>query len=171
MPTEAAVKAARIVRDAGGRIVGRTKLQKVAYFLTAAGYEPDMPFAYRHYGPFSEELASGARLAGLLGLISETEQQASWGGTYSTYVTSERSSHDVPAERRRLAMEAAAADAVELELAATAAFLANEGYTDPWKETQRRKPEKSTNERILKAKDLYRRLSAIETPVRLPPIC
>jgi hypothetical protein len=35
------------------------------------------------------------------------------------------------------------ADAVELELAATAAFLAYERFPDPWGETARRKPEKS----------------------------
>jgi hypothetical protein len=30
-------KAAEIVRDAGGRIVGRTKLQKIAYLLELSG--------------------------------------------------------------------------------------------------------------------------------------
>ena len=30
-------KAAAIVRDAGGRIVGRTKLQKIAYLLELSG--------------------------------------------------------------------------------------------------------------------------------------
>lgn len=165
-----AVKVAGIVRDAGGRIIGRTRLQKVAYLLTATGLENGLLFSYKHYGPYSEDLAAAARDASLLGLLNETEQQASWGGTYSIYVVDEAPSSTVPSARRRLAAEAASADAIELELAATAVFLAKEGHSDPWRETARRKPEKAENGRIDNARLLYRRLSAIETPVPLPPI-
>ena len=42
-----------------------------------------------------------------------------------------------------LRVERAQASAIELELAATAAFLAREGQADPWGETARRKPEKA----------------------------
>ncbi len=165
-----AVKAAGIVRDAGGRVVGRTRLQKVAYLLSVTGLEDGLHFAYKHYGPYSEDLAAAARDADLLGLLNETEQQASWGGSFSTYVVSERSGSSVLPSRCRLAAEAAAADAIELELAATAVFLAKEGYSDPWMETARRKPEKTENDRIAKAQALYRRLSVIETPFPLPII-
>lgn len=165
-----AMKAAGIVRDAGGRIVGRTRLQKVAYLLSVTGLESGLPFAYKHYGPYSEDLATAARDADLLGFLKETEQQASWGGTYSTYVVDGQPNLSCLPARRRLASEAAAADAIELELAATAVFLANEGYGDPWMETARRKPEKAENGRIEKAKVLYRKLSAIETPVPWPAI-
>lgn len=165
-----AVKAAAIVRDAGGRIVGRTRLQKVAYLLSITGLENGLPFAYKHYGPYSEDLATAARDADLLGLLSETEQQASWGGIYSTYVVSVQPDANIHPARSRLATEAAAADAVELELAATAAFLAKEGYSDPWAETARRKPEKAEGGRIERAKALYSRLSAIDTPAPLPAI-
>jgi uncharacterized protein YwgA len=165
-----ALKAAAIVRDAGGRIVGRTRFQKVAYLLSVAGLEDGLPFAYRHYGPYSEELATGVRDARLLGLLHETEEQASWGGTYSIYVVTGESSSAIPSARRRLAGEAAAADAIELELAATAIFLAKECHPNPWVETARRKPKKAENGRIEKAELLYRKLSAIETPVPWPRI-
>jgi hypothetical protein len=102
--------------------------------------------------------------------LSETEQQASWGETYSTYFVAEPPSSSVPVTRRRLATEAAAADAIELELAATAVFLAKEGYTDAGKKTARRKPEKAEHDRLDRAQELYRKLSAIETPIRLPAI-
>jgi hypothetical protein len=69
-----------------------------------------------------------------------------------------------------LAAITAGADAVELELAATALFLANEGWDDPWRETARRKPEKADGGRIEKAKFLYEKLAAVETPRRLPAI-
>lgn len=165
-----ALKAARLVRDAGGRIIGRTKLQKIAYLLSVAGLEEGLYFAYKHYGPYSDELATAARDADLLGLLKETEHQASWGGTYSTYVVSEQVDLTVPPARRHLAAEAAAADAVELELAATAVFLAKDGYPDPWFETARRKPEKAEGGRIDRAKALYQKLSSIGTPVGLPAL-
>jgi hypothetical protein len=164
------LKAKGIVRDAGGRIVGRTRFQKIAYLLSVTGLEDDFRFVYKHYGPYSEDLATAAREADLLGLLNETEQQASWGGTYSTYSVDEQPSLSVPAARRRLATEAAAADAIELELAATAVFLAKEGHGDPWNETARRKPEKAESGRLDEAKELYRKLSTIETPIRLPAI-
>jgi hypothetical protein len=165
-----AEKVAGIVRDAGGHIVGRTRLQKIAYLLSISGLEDGLPFAYKHHGPYSEALATAARVANLFGLVKETEQQASWGGTYSTYVVGEQSNFPVHSARRSLAAVAAGADAIELELAATAAFLFKEGHSDPWGETARRKPEKAINGGIDRAKALYRRLSAIQTPVALPPI-
>ena len=42
MPNEDATKAAAIVRDAGGEIVGRTELQKIAYLLNVTGLGEDM---------------------------------------------------------------------------------------------------------------------------------
>ena len=57
------VKAAAIVRDAGGRLVGRTRLQKVAYLTQLAGFAGDFPFEYRHYGPYSEDLAEAMEIA------------------------------------------------------------------------------------------------------------
>ena len=52
------MKIAAIIRDAGGEIVGRTRLQKVTYLLTVTGLEDRFSFAYKHYGPFSESVAT-----------------------------------------------------------------------------------------------------------------
>jgi uncharacterized protein YwgA len=161
-------RVAAIVSDAGGRIIGRTKLQKVAYLLHVTGLEPGFSFSYKHYGPYSEDLANAARVGSFLGELREFESPASWGGSYSTY-TAELATTS-PESRRQLAKLAAAADAVELELAATAVFLAREGYPDAWAETARRKPEKSENGRIEKAKELLRALSQISVPAPLPRI-
>jgi hypothetical protein len=158
------------VRDAGSQVVGRTRLQKIAYLLSATGLEGGLPFTYKHYGPYSDELASAARDAALLGLIHETEQQAQWGGVYSTYFYPGPQDASVPAPRRTLASEGAAADAVELELVATALFLARAGFDDPWSETARRKPEKAEQQRMERAKALYRKFSSIATPEPLPAI-
>jgi hypothetical protein len=151
-------------------VVGRTRLQKISYLLSTSGLESGFSFSCRHYGPFSEDLATAARDADLLGLIKEYEQPTSWGGTYSTYEVDSTQPPTGAAVRAALATEAARADAVQLELAATAVFLAKEGHNDPWAETARRKPEKANDGRLDKAKELYRGLQAIETPVRLPAI-
>ena len=147
-----------------------TRLQKIAYLLTVTGMESGFAFTYKHYGPYSEDLSTAARVGNLLGDLEENEYAASWGGSYSIYTAQSPTSGGVDDNRRRLAQVAADSDAVELELAATAVFLANEGYHDPWLETARRKPEKAESGRIDRAKELLRSLSLIQTPIPLPAI-
>ena len=168
MSKDLASRVAAIVRDAGGQVVGRTKLQKLTYLLVASGLEDDVRFLYKHYGPYSEFISTAARDAQLLGLLCEREELASWGGTYSVYSVDGQPGDDVSPARIELAHIAVAADAIELELAATAIFLANEGRTDAWMETERRKPEKAANGRLERAKLLYQKLSEVVTPVSLP---
>lgn len=165
---DSARRAAEIVRDAGGQIVGRTRLQKIAFFLEAAGLGADFPFRYKHYGPYSDLLAYAAQHASALHMINEMENVTGWGGTYSTF-TSRLNEEPNPA-RANLAQLMVKADAVELELAATAAYLALEGHRDPWGETKRRKPEKSASGRLDNARRLYESLRRIPTPRPLPPI-
>lgn len=164
-------KAAQIVRDAGGTVVGRTRLQKIAYLLEVTGLGHGFAFEYRHYGPYSEELTSAAWHATLLGLIHEEERPTSWGGSYSIFTEGERHvGKAAPAPvRQQLVQTAVQADPVALELAATAAFLAAEGNPDPWAETERRKPEKAAA-RLNEAKALYRALQQVDTPRHLPGI-
>lgn len=168
--------AARIVADAGGEIVGRTRLQKVAYLMQLAGYDVPFPFEYRHYGPFSEDLATGMEIAVGLRFVRENEQPTDWGGWYSIYSTSPDRAGKPDAARARFAVAAKNIGSIELELAATAAFLfakegiGRDGRGDPWKETERRKPEKARDGRLEEAKAAYRKLRAISTPVSLPDL-
>ena len=159
---------ADIIASAGGEVVGRTRLQKIAYLLTVTGLDSNFLFSYKHYGPYSEQLASVARLGAMLGTFSETQQTAAWGGTYSTYILKVPRPVDQGSDRAQVAAIAAKADAVELELAATAVYLANEGFADPWAETTRRKPEKSTQQRIAGAKSLLEKLGKVQLPNPLP---
>ncbi len=69
-----AEKAAAVIQDAGGRVIGRTKLQKITYLLCAAGLEDGFDFEYRHYGPYSENLSDAIAEARLGGLVSEDER-------------------------------------------------------------------------------------------------
>jgi len=162
-------KAANIVRDAGGQIVGRTRLQKIAYLLELAEVGEGFRFEYRHYGPYSDALTQSIRRADLFGLISEEERQASWAGTYSVFKFIGDDQPSANELRRELAKLAVKADPIELELAATAAFLQKEGEADPWAETASRKPDKARPDRLEKAKELYRRLRQASDN-RLPEI-
>ena len=170
------LSAARIVRDAGGVLVGRTRLQKVTYLTQLAGFPVEFEFEYRHYGPFSEDLASAMEIASGLGLVQEEERRADWGGRYSIYRATDRAAPPANDSRSRFVSAAAQIGAVELELAATAAFLyAEEGISgsragDPWEVTAQLKPEKAGSGRLANAKAAYRRLRALETPLPLPPI-
>jgi len=163
-------KAAAIIRDAGGEIVGRTRLQKTAYLLDVAGFGDGFRFDHKHYGPHSEDLADAARLGRLFGSLKEVEKQADWGGVYSVYSVDGAPDGTVPPERRALAKQASEASALVLELVATAVFLAQEGHEDPWAETERRKPALAKDERLRKAKNLLARLRRIEVPNPLPAI-
>ena len=157
-----------IVRDAGGEITGRTRLQKIAYLLEVVGFGDGFHFSYKHYGPFSEGVAASAMKGVLLRCIAEVERQADWGGVYSIYSVDAEQDDRVPPGRRELARRAKESDAVVLELAATAVFLSREGYDDPWSETERRKPEKSQSGRLTQAKELLAELKRISVPIPLP---
>jgi uncharacterized protein YwgA len=152
-------KVKSIIADAGGQIVGRTKLQKIAYLLEVAGKGDGFHFDYHHYGPYSEDLTRAASIASMTGDISEKEQSTNWGGFYSIYTTSTSSQKN--GVRQRLVKTAAKANSVVLELAATAVYFAKNGESDPWKETERRKPDKAEGGRLDEAKILYEDLRDI----------
>jgi len=163
-----AKRVSRIVLDAGGRIVGRTKLQKLAYLMEATGLGEGFAFEYHRYGPYSEELETAAHTEELFGALKEEEHPTTWGGFYSVYTVA--NPIDGTSNRTQLAQIAVEASSVELELAATAAFLAAQGIEDPWLETAKRKPKKANQTRLDKAKQLYKRLQCVETPKSLPAI-
>lgn len=161
-----------LIALAGGRLVGRTKLQKSACILELVGVGYGFPFGYRHFGPYSEELKLACSDADALGYIEEQTEIAAWGGWYSVFLAK----NAVPIEnatqnlRSEILGVTASADPVELELAVTAAFLAANRSVDAWKELVVRKPTKATPERVEAAKDLYKKLASIRTPKELPAI-
>jgi hypothetical protein len=168
--------ATKIIRNADGELVGRTRLQKVAYLTQLAGFGDELEFEYRHYGPFSEDLARGMAIATAFGQVREVEKQADWGGRYSIFTLKNPEPAEDPA-RAAFVQEAKKIGAVELELAATAAFLymvegigrSRDG--NPWKETCRRKPGKAGGGRLERAIAAYDKLRrSVETPRGLPAL-
>lgn len=147
MNRETAYLVEQIIRDAGGKIVGCTRLQKTAYFLAVTGCGEDFDFRYKRLGPYSEEVAQAVDIGVLFGAIREKEKKAIWGGFYSIYKV--EGADDLPSQpgdqnvRRTVAHLCANTGAIALELASTAVFLSKNGYENPWYETKRRKLEKA----------------------------
>jgi uncharacterized protein YwgA len=161
-----------LVALAGGRIVGRTKLQKSACALELTGLGYGFQFTYRHFGPYSEELKIACGDADALGYIKEKTETATWGGWYSVFETDSKVELNEGRQAQRASILAVTnnADLVDLELAITAAYLATNGVKDPWREVEIRKSTKAIPERIIAAKALYKDLMAIKTPQKLPSI-
>jgi uncharacterized protein len=170
MPDPGPREVAQIIGLAGGEIIGSTRLQKIGCLLDLVGAGVGFEFSYHFYGPYSEELSLAAADADALDLIDVNEKTAAWGGRYSIYRVSTSSQQSLDANIMKLAKRAAQADSVALELAVTAAFLADNGYHDAWNEVVERKRAKATPEMMIKAKALYRDFRKIEVPKALPEI-
>jgi len=160
-----------LISLAGGRVIGRTKLQKSACALELTGLGYGFQFKYKHFGPYSEELKRACGDADALGYIREKSETASWGGTYSIFESKPATPSDTTQTKRcEILSITTDADPVELELAITAAFLAANGVKSPWHEVEIRKPTKAQPERMAAAKELYKQLAAVKTPQSLPAI-
>jgi uncharacterized protein YwgA len=152
---------AGLVKLNGGKLVGRTRLQKSVYLLKLCGIDLGFDFDYHYYGPYSEELAVAARDAKALDLI-EVEWRNSYGNEYAIFHS--KSDADFPnADIAASALRVLGRyDATVLELAATADFLRKNGYSnDPWEETRRRKSSKITAHRLEQSKKLLQELEAL----------
>jgi uncharacterized protein YwgA len=155
-------KAISILRDAGGRIVGRTRLQKIACLFELANVGDGFYFVYHHYGPYCDELTWAVESAHVMGKIHEEEKRTNWGGTYSIFSLQEQVPPSVSLSiRQQLAQHAVNVNSIVLELAVTTAYFAKEGIVDPWQEVRVYKPDKANDERIEAAKKLYEELRSI----------
>lgn len=158
-----------IITQAGGEIIGKTRLQKVTYMLFAAGFENNFDFTYKRYGPFSENLYIATDLGVSLGKIKQTEQTTKFGTPYFIYTVNENKI-DINEPRAQLTQRANQSKVIDLELAATALYLFKENQQiDPWQETRKRKPEKTQNGELDRAYKLFGELKNI-VPNELPDL-
>lgn len=158
------------VIGAAGELVGRTRLQKTVSLLEMVNLGYGFSFDYYKFGPFSDDLVVSLGRAVDLNYVYEEDRRAAWGGSYSIFRAIERAPTG-NASRDALIGIAKEADAVALELAVTAAFLAREGSKDAWAEVAVRKPEKIEGGRLEAAKELYARfLKVADVPQPLPSI-
>lgn len=148
----------------GGRLVGKTRLQKTVYLLQQCGLDSNFEFEYHNFGPFSSELAECTKEAKIDGLIDISESQGFHGVPYSTFTAK------IDPPREFLNMSAADVQkllrmmegfsAIEMELAATIAFLNDCGVAsaDINASVRELKPLKSTGERLDSAHALLEQL-------------
>jgi uncharacterized protein len=62
-----------------GYDIGRTKLQKLVFFLQDLAPVPKYRYELRHYGPYSYELSSDVERLASLGFIDTQEDQSGYG--------------------------------------------------------------------------------------------
>ena len=152
-------------------IIGRTRLQKMFCLLDLAGINTDFEFAYRYYGPYSEELRDTVNGVCAFGLAEEEIMQTQWGGVYSKYTINKSvdkaDSGDVCKKIVQICTDENT-NAIALELATTAAWLKHSGESKPWGKVEELKSEKS--EQIGAAKKLYKKLKEADKENKLPTL-
>ena len=111
--------AAVVAAHPGGRVVGRTRLQKEMRLLQRLGMPSDYDFRIHYYGPYSEGLQADVNLLEQFGLVSEDVRVSQDGSLYSVFEAKHTS--DLPdTNKYRTAIELLSkTDSVVLELAAT----------------------------------------------------
>jgi hypothetical protein len=83
-----------IIATNRGRLVGKTRLQKTAYFLESFGLGYGFDFKYHYYGPYSEDLAIAAGDASALDLIATTADASVVGNPYTIFEAKMPSKYD-----------------------------------------------------------------------------
>jgi uncharacterized protein YwgA len=158
---------ARLIHLNGGRLIGKTRLQKSAYFLEIMGAGFGFDFSYHRFGPYSEDLANSADDAFALGLIDVDWKEAEGGTHYAIFQNKPSNENfenkaEQDLRRQSLLNVLKRYSSIEIELAATADFLRRNGYAkDPWTETRRRKASKVDDARLIKSQRLLRELEAL----------
>jgi uncharacterized protein YwgA len=151
-----------LVRLNGGELVGKTRLQKIAYLLECLDLGCGLKFDYHNFGPFSAELAFAADDAASLWYLEVEERPGFHSVPYTVFkVRPEMPIIDDEKDgmRRSALAKMETYSALVLELAATAVYLKRNGFEQNcWNELRQRKPSKANPELISKAKDLVQRL-------------
>ncbi len=166
-----------LIAQHGGRLIGRTRLQKETYLLHRCGANLGLPFTYHHYGPYSFALVDGLVDARADGRIEMEERLGSYGIRYAIFKSKDDAGAadglgDLPATSVRSLLEKMQeVSDIVLELAATIAFLREDGGYgyDAVEETKARKPLKATRERMEQALVLLRKLG-LEQEVSATPV-
>ena len=160
----------------GGKLLGRTRLQKGAYLLHCCGANLDLRFVYYHYGPFSFELAEGCLDARADERLRIAEHQG-LRAVYGIFTTGSNSRPpdgigDLTAARARPLVERMKQETgLVLEIAATIVFFRDRGMDmqAALAETKARKPVKASKERLDKAMRLLRDLRLCDATAAAAP--
>ena len=142
----------------GKEVIGRKRLQKLAYFALNLGAPAQVKFFLYDFGPFSAEVASAAQMLTLLGEIGEDDTLLP---NKKRFVKSYKLRDDSTV-KERLPIQVSEHIAkllpystVELEIASTILFFHNKGlsWANALDATKELKPAKSVPQVISKAKE------------------
>ncbi|MBN9547616.1 MAG: hypothetical protein J0H31_01710, partial [Alphaproteobacteria bacterium] len=111
-------------------------------------------------GPYSDEISIGIDDAKALRYLDLEWKTTRSGTDYAIFRSNEKFESEKNDQKRRDILNILSKyDSISLELAATADFLSKNGFEkDAWKETIKRKEDKSTPDRVQKAKTLLSEL-------------
>ena len=155
-----------LVTAAGGEIVGKVRLQKIVYLLDQLGLNSGFSYEYRHYGPYSEDLADEVEGDRIFGRIKADQKYRQRDGVpYVVYGVGDPSKgdptdrHPFPDDLREALAEMNRCSATVLELAATMHWLKVVEHLDNWRaELNKRKGVKAEEGRDNEALELLRKL-------------
>lgn len=155
--------AAIIASATNGKVIGRTRLQKLICLLDLANEGiNEYKFSYFRYGPYCDELADDMIAACAFEYVKETIDKTESGRNYSIYEASQDVAHQNITETKKQIIDLCTDEktkAINLELAVTAAWLAKNGETNPWKKVEEVKWRKKG--RVPQAKKLYKEFQKI----------
>ena len=155
---------AALVKAAGGELVGRVRLQKIAYLLQKLGVEEadGLDWDYHHFGPYSREVESDIIFANLFDVVREERKPRAFDGAlYSIFKLGDKPGEAIePSDRmKELVQHLKDENSVVLELAATAHWLFDVEKVKDWeKEIRLRKTWKVEDGRLDKALELLAQL-------------
>lgn len=153
-----------LIKAAGGELVGRVRLQKIAYLLQQLDVEEAerLDWSYHHYGPYSRQVDNGLVFAGLFGVVEEERRpRASDGALYSIFHLRGKEDDGIePSDQmKQLVQRLKDENSIVLELAATAHWLSEVEKVDDWQdEIRRRKTWKVEDGRLEQALELLKDL-------------
>jgi uncharacterized protein YwgA len=156
--------AVAVIAANGGKIVGKTRLQKTVYLLQKLCNAEAYSFEYHYYGPYSAELANDIDTASCMGVVKTSERHGYYSMPYVVYETEERKAApvfgDTALVKKRL-RELESVNAIVLELAATWIFLKDEGgmgRTEIEEALRSLKPTKASKDGLRQAASALRRM-------------
>jgi uncharacterized protein YwgA len=161
-----AIEIASLVAAVGGEVIGKIRLQKIVYLLDRIGLDSGFSYSYHHYGPFSSALSDVADIEASFGdLMEEQRNRVSDGVPYIIFKSSRSlDSYDKVGglSVNDISLYSNIMDSytsTELELAATAFWLAKEEEISDWRtELKKRKGVKTEGGRTERAVELLIKL-------------
>jgi len=150
-----------------GRVLGKKRLQKLAYFAAETGADADVKFFLHGYGPFSAQIASAADLLSFVGAIKEETVRLKPSPFFSTlYQLSDAKEvrEELPQASANAIRELDNFSTVELEIASTLSFFMKRGKApeEAEKLTAQLKPGKATNPTMKRAEEALSRIGLYE---------